>query len=205
MVVVWVALIIYVTGLVLTFGVRTVRQLRRTGRSGWVGVSRGTGPAARWGAAAFGGSLLLGLTGLVIAVAGVVPGPQLHSWVGWVGAAAAVAGIGVVVASQAAMGDAWRIGVDPDERTGLVTSGTFRWARNPIFSGMVLGQAGVVLMVPSWPMWLSLLLLICGVLVQVRAVEEPYLARIHGAPYSEYAARVGRFLPGIGCSRSGAE
>jgi protein-S-isoprenylcysteine O-methyltransferase Ste14 len=34
--------------------------------------------------------------------------------------------------------------------------------------------------------------------LQVRAVEEPYLIRSHGDAYRAYAARVGRFLPGIG-------
>ena len=29
-------------------------------------------------------------------------------------------------------------------------------------------------------------------------VEEPYLLKVHGSAYAEYAARVGRFLPGVG-------
>jgi protein-S-isoprenylcysteine O-methyltransferase Ste14 len=33
-------------------------------------------------------------------------------------------------------GASWRIGVDPDERTTLVTSGPFAIARNPIFTAM---------------------------------------------------------------------
>jgi protein-S-isoprenylcysteine O-methyltransferase Ste14 len=34
--------------------------------------------------------------------------------------------------------------------------------------------------------------------IQVRLVEEPYLLRTHGDAYREYAARVGRFVPGLG-------
>ena len=34
--------------------------------------------------------------------------------------------------------------------------------------------------------------------IQVRAVEEPHLARVHGDAYRQYAARVGRFVPGHG-------
>ena len=37
-----------------------------------------------------------------------------------------------------------------------------------------------------------------GLELQVRAVEEPYLLRTHGDAYRAYAARVGRFLPGVG-------
>lgn len=192
------ALAVYVAGLLLAFGFRTVRQLRRTGRSGWVGVSRETGAPARWGAAAFAGSLVVGLAALVLAVTGIVPGWTAPGWVAGLGVVVAVAGVGVVWASQSAMGDAWRIGVDPGELTALVTGGVFGWARNPIFTGMIATQVGVVLMVPSWLTGLSLLLLVVGIEIQVRSVEEPYLRRTHGRQYREYSARVGRFVPGVG-------
>lgn len=34
--------------------------------------------------------------------------------------------------------------------------------------------------------------------LQTRLIEEPHLTRVHGKQYTVYAARVGRFLPGIG-------
>ncbi len=37
-----------------------------------------------------------------------------------------------------------------------------------------------------------------GIEAPVRAVEEPYLMRSHGEAYADYAASVGRFLPGLG-------
>jgi protein-S-isoprenylcysteine O-methyltransferase Ste14 len=37
-----------------------------------------------------------------------------------------------------------------------------------------------------------------SVQVQVRLVEEPYLLRVHGDAYRAYAARTGRFVPGVG-------
>ena len=42
------------------------------------------------------------------------------------------------------------------------------------------------------------LLLVVGIQLQVRLVEEPYLSRVHGVRYQAYAARAGRFLPGLG-------
>ena len=162
---------------------------------GGVPGDRGTGPVG--GRVSFAGSLILGVTALVLAASGVVAAAAVPVWVGALGAVVAVAGIVVVLASQASMGDAWRIGVDPGERTDLVTGGMFRWARNPIFTGMVITQVGVLLLVPSWLTGLSLLLLVAGIEIQVRRVEEPYLTRVHGR-YREYAARVGRFVPGIG-------
>lgn len=193
-----VALVIYVVALILVFGLRTLQHFRRTGRTGWARISKQAGGPARWGAAAFALSLVAGLAGLVLAVIDTVAVAPLPVWVGLMGAVLAMAGLVVVLASQSAMGEAWRIGVNPTERTDLVTGGAFRWARNPIFTGMVITQFGVVVMVPAWLTGLSLLLLIGGIELQVRGVEEPYLTRMHGQQYKEYAARVGRFVPGIG-------
>jgi len=192
------ALVIYVIGLVMAFGFRTLQHYRRTGRSGWVGVSRETGRPARFGAIAFAGALVAGIAGVVLAAGGAVAAQAVSAWLGVLGVVIAVAGVVAVSGSQAVMGDAWRIGVDPSERTGLVTDGVFRWARNPIFTGMIATQVGVFLMVPSWLTGLALVLLVAGIEVQVRRVEEPYLARAHGDQYQEYRARVGRFWPGIG-------
>jgi protein-S-isoprenylcysteine O-methyltransferase Ste14 len=39
---------------------------------------------------------------------------------------------------------------------------------------------------------------LAGLEIQVRLVEEPYLIRVHGDAYRTYAARTGRFVPGVG-------
>jgi protein-S-isoprenylcysteine O-methyltransferase Ste14 len=109
-----------------------------------------------------------------------------------------VASPAVVLFAQGAMGASWRIGVDDSERTDLVTDGLFRWIRNPIFTGMAAVSAGVVLMTPTLIAVLGLICLIAAVQIQVRVVEEPYLRRVHGAPYFRYMAAAGRFLPRIG-------
>ena len=42
------------------------------------------------------------------------------------------------------------------------------------------------------------ILLMLALELQTRLIEEPYLTRVHGEQYTVYAARVGRFLPGVG-------
>jgi protein-S-isoprenylcysteine O-methyltransferase Ste14 len=96
------------------------------------------------------------------------------------------------------MGTSWRIGVDPAERTALVTSGPFALVRNPIFAAMLPTALGLTLLVPSWVAIAGLLGLLVALELQVRVVEEPYLLRAHGEKYAGYAARVGRFVPGMG-------
>jgi protein-S-isoprenylcysteine O-methyltransferase Ste14 len=115
-----------------------------------------------------------------------------------VGVVLAVAGIGATFYAQVAMGASWRIGVDPGERTELVTTGPFAFVRNPIFAAMLPTAVGLTLLVPSWVAFVGLVGLVAALELQVRVVEEPYLLRAHGASYAAYAARVGRFVPGVG-------
>ena len=78
------------------------------------------------------------------------------------------------------MGASWRVGVDPAERTALVTAGAFALARNPIFTAMITSSAGLTLMVPNVAAVAGLAVLIAAIELQVRAVEEPYLLATHG-------------------------
>lgn len=103
------------------------------------------------------------------------------------------------------MGDSWRVGVDPVERTTLVTDGPFQLVRNPIFTAMLTTAAGLALMAPNGLALGGAVGLLLGLELQVRLVEEPYLMRVHGDSYQRYASRVGRFVPRAGCLPSGRQ
>jgi protein-S-isoprenylcysteine O-methyltransferase Ste14 len=150
------------------------------------------------------GSLAIGLLGAAF-VAGPVgevafDAPRLgeSDWLAGAGLALSVLGLVALLWSQQAMGDSLRIGVDPSERTALVTGGPFRRVRNPIYSAMFVYVAGVAMLVPNLAGLVALGLLGLGLDLHVRFVEEPYLAATHGSSYARYAARVGRFVPGVG-------
>ena len=196
-----VALAVYVIGLAGAFGVRAWLHRRRTGDSG-VRRTPARHPAGRMGVVLFIGALLLCGAGLV----GALLAPQLR-WeapgvVSWAGLLVAAVGLAAVFVAQAAMGASWRVGVDPDEVTELVTTGPFALVRNPIFSAMGLTLVGVTLLVPSAATVLALVAFCVGVQLQVRLVEEPALARLHGDRYRQYASTVGRFLPDLTRGRS---
>jgi cobalt-zinc-cadmium efflux system protein len=187
----WLALAFVVSGLGYAFGVRSYLSWKTTGDTG---LRPQAGPP---------GSKVLFAAALVLVVAAPLSALTFGVWQspGWLrtaGVATTLAGLAIVVAAQHGMGSSWRIGVDPGEVTGLVTGGLFAHARNPIFTGMLLFAAGLALMVPGWVSLAALVLLLAGVQLQVRRVEEPYLAAVHGEAYLHYAARTGRFLPGIG-------
>jgi protein-S-isoprenylcysteine O-methyltransferase Ste14 len=114
------------------------------------------------------------------------------------GAGLAAAGIVGALAAQVTMGDSWRIGVDESETTEFITHGIFGWVRNPIFSFILISGAGLMALVPNAFSALAFALTLAGIEIQVRAVEEPYLAKTHGPAYRDYSSRVGRFAPGVG-------
>lgn len=193
-----VALVLYVVGLLVLFGVRTWLHLRRTGTSGFSGVSGSPGSLRWWAGVLFVLALVLGVIALALAVTGSVPAPELPPAVAAAGLVFALTGFLGVLAAQTGMGASWRIGVRETERTDLVTGGLFAVVRNPIFTLMVLAQCGIVLMVPTAPSLAALVCLVAAVELQVRLIEEPYLLRVHGSAYRRYAAATGRFVPGLG-------
>ncbi|WP_017591458.1 methyltransferase family protein [Nocardiopsis potens] len=191
------ALVLYLLGLALAFGVRTLAAWRRTGDTGFRRPDTTAFTAPWWGSVLFAGALALGLAAPVAALFDPATAAPPRS-AGVVGLALMLLGLALVLVSQAAMGASWRIGVDENERTELVTRGIFALVRNPVFTGMGVLLAGQVLAVPSAVSAAALAAFVAAVQVQVRAIEEPYLVRTHGAAYTGYAARTGRFLPGIG-------
>jgi protein-S-isoprenylcysteine O-methyltransferase Ste14 len=115
-----------------------------------------------------------------------------------IGIVLAVSGGTAVFLAQLGMGASWRIGVSDEERTDLVTGGWFSVVRNPIYAAMIVGWSGFALIVPTWLSFVAVAMIATGLELLVRAVEEPYLVRTHGNEYGAYAARVGRFVPGVG-------
>ncbi|MFN8544296.1 MAG: methyltransferase [Candidatus Binatia bacterium] len=113
------------------------------------------------------------------------------------GLALVLGGTGLTVSAQLDLGASWRIGIDQGAQPGLVETGWYRTCRNPIFLFMLATLAGFVVLIPARGTALVLVLAYAAIRVQVRE-EERYLLRTYGAPYAAYAARVGRFLPGIG-------
>ncbi len=199
------ALALYAVYLALAFGLRTLIQVRRTGSTGFHGLG-GRPASAEWIAGVgFTVALLLGAAAPLLALFDVVePIAALDtSALHIAGSAVAIAGIAATFYAQVAMGASWRIGVDSAERTELVTTGPFALVRNPIFAAMLPTALGLALLVPSWVALAGLAGLALALELQVRVVEEPYLLRVHRGTYASYAARVGRFVPGVGLLRGG--
>jgi protein-S-isoprenylcysteine O-methyltransferase Ste14 len=106
------------------------------------------------------------------------------------------AGGALVVVAQAQMGRSWRIGIDPAP-TALVTTGLYRLVRSPIYTGLLTFLLGYVALVPAWPLVAVWVVSVALLAIQARR-EEAHLARQHPEAFAAWAARTGRFLPGVG-------
>lgn len=198
------ALILWALHLAINLVARSLVQRRRIGRTGLVGVSGRLGPPEVLAGVAEALAIGLGVAAPLLELGGTLDPIDTLDLAGlrWAGAPIGLTAIAGVAISQQAMGRSWRIGVDPDTGTDLVTAGPFRRVRHPIYSFFVLLLVGVALLVPNLAGIASVVFALVFVEVQARAVEEPWLLRQHGQAYASYGARTGRFLPGIGRLRA---
>ena len=88
-----------------------------------------------------------------------------------------------------------------DPTRELVTTGAYRYSRNPMKAGLFLVLAGEALATQSGAlaMWFACFTLVN--VLYVRLHEEPGLAKRFGAPYRDYCARVPRWWPAFFLSR----
>ena len=171
----------------LTFGWRTWSQYRSAGDTGFR-LGRGA-PSVERAAVAL--AVAGGVTGMVGTVCAKSPGRRASP-----ARVAALAGMaaGMVgtYSAQRDMGESWRVGVDARESVSLITSGLFRYVRNPVFSFMTLVWVSSAVAVPNAATAAGAAMLATGLDFEVRLVEEPYLREVHGEPYLAYARASGR-------------
>ncbi len=124
----------------------------------------------------------------------LVPIPWLlHDWIALAGVTAAFLGLGITAVAQWQMGNSWRLALDEDEKTPLVTGGLYRFSRNPVYAALILSYLGFFLMLPNAVSLCFLVLSYFSLAVKIR-LEEGYLDGIHGAAFRDYRARVRRWI-----------
>jgi protein-S-isoprenylcysteine O-methyltransferase Ste14 len=189
------ALVLLGSFLLVGLGLQGWRQHRRTGCRVLRGLARrpfstewwiGEAVVLGFGSIALSAVLeLLGVTGSVPALSGR---PRV------LGVALALAAFALVQWSVVVMGESWRVDVDEADRSPLVTRGPFRLVGNPVYSSMTVLAVGLALVVPSAISGAGVGLVIGGLELQVRVLEEPHLLRRHGEVWRENAATTGRFV-----------
>jgi protein-S-isoprenylcysteine O-methyltransferase Ste14 len=115
--------------------------------------------------------------------------PILHK-IGW---GALIFSIILVWIAQTQMANSWRIGIDENSKTKLVTHGFFSISRNPIFLGIMLANIGLFLILPNAFTLLIISLSTISINTQIR-LEEEFLKREMGSDYVNYAKKVRRWI-----------
>ncbi|MBW2543395.1 MAG: isoprenylcysteine carboxylmethyltransferase family protein [Deltaproteobacteria bacterium] len=78
--------------------------------------------------------------------------------------------------------------------SSVITSGPYRYSRNPIYVGFVVAGAGIALAFDSYWMLLGVLVFVLLANKHVIEREEEYLARKFGEAYSSYRRATRRWL-----------
>lgn len=99
----------------------------------------------------------------------------------------------VVWLAQSNMRDSWRIGIDEENKTVLVTDGFFSFSRNPIFLGIMIANVGLFLVLPNAFTLLIVALSTLSINTQIR-LEEDFLLKEFGDKYLNYRKTVNRWI-----------
>lgn len=144
-----------------------------------------------------GGWWVVGQFGLfgAVAVAAWIDGPEISGGEAWavaVGGVLLVAGATLAALAFAALGFEVTIYPEPVEGSSLATGGVYRYARHPIYGGVILLFVGGMLLVDSA---VGLMLAVCLVpfFWAKSSHEEQRLRRLH-PEYGDYCDRVRRRL-----------
>lgn len=111
----------------------------------------------------------------------------------WSGIGLGFAGVLAFIAAMATMQDSWRAGIPAKDKTELVTTGIYRFSRNPAFLGFDLVYLGLLLAFFN-PIHLIFALFAAGMLHSQILQEEAFLAKSFGKKYMEYKEKTGRYF-----------
>ena len=119
----------------------------------------------------------------------VVTSPVLQG----IGMALFVAGLGLAVWARVHLGRNWGTPMSEKVDAELVTSGPYRYIRNPIYSGLILAAIGTSVAI-SW-YWLVAAVLMGAYFVYSAGVEEQTMLRLFPDSYPEYRRSTRKLIP----------
>ncbi len=112
----------------------------------------------------------------------------------WVGTTLAVLGVAIALWGRSTM-HAAGTNISPLKPANeIVTTGPFRFTRNPLYLGMTLLYLGLILIANTWWGMICLVPLLVVMHNGVVLREEHYLKQKFGAAYGAYCSRVRRYL-----------
>ncbi len=120
--------------------------------------------------------------------------PATYQGLRWIGVVPVLIGFAIAANGVKQFRRAGTNLVPLTESSALVTGGIFRWSRNPMYLGFVLGLAGIATMFNSW--FGSAVLAVFYLVMRYRFIwfEEVLMAQTFGSEYLDYKRQVRRWL-----------
>ncbi len=98
----------------------------------------------------------------------------------WAAAVLGVVCLGLSIECWLRMGKNWRMAINPDEQTDLVTTGLYARIRHPIYALSILLMLCTLAVAPIWPV-AAMAVIHIGLMITKAHNEERFLAQRHGA------------------------
>jgi protein-S-isoprenylcysteine O-methyltransferase Ste14 len=114
----------------------------------------------------------------------------------WAGVLVTVAGLFFSVWARHHLAGNWSREVTIKEDHELITSGPYGLARHPIYTGLLTGLMGTVMVIGELRAVLALALIALPLWFKMR-LEESWMREEFGEKYVEYSRRVAALIPGL--------
>lgn len=110
-----------------------------------------------------------------------------------IGAVVGALGVLTFILGMTTMRDSWRAGIPEQKETSLVTTGIYRFSRNPAFLGFDLLYIGILI---SFPNMLHAFFVLFNIVLFHRQIlaEERFLESAFGQEYRDYKQKTRRYL-----------
>jgi protein-S-isoprenylcysteine O-methyltransferase Ste14 len=112
----------------------------------------------------------------------------------WASAALTAAGLLFSVWARRHLGRNWSGSVTIKADHELITTGPYRFARHPIYTGLLLAFAGNALVVAEWRGLLALVIVFAALWRKLK-LEERFMREQFGQKYTDYSQRVAALVP----------
>lgn len=115
-------------------------------------------------------------------------------WIKVLGFTLGLIGLFISRIAQITIGNSWRVGIDVNSTPGLITTGIYRFVRNPTYTGIYLLCVGALILLPTILVSYWILAFFIMMEFQVRS-EEEYLEMQYGNEYIQYTKQTKRYIP----------
>lgn len=122
----------------------------------------------------------------------IAPGPISY----WTGVALLLAGLGLSVWARATLGTNWSGRVTLKSGHELIRSGPYRWARHPIYTGLITAFLGGAIAQGYARGFLGVALIAAAFIYKLR-IEERMLGERFQEEYARYRKEVAALIPGV--------